>query len=84
MANIALLTGSFYDAIEVEIAQEAYNKASEEERKSLEEIQKLEKKVNTDYGPDEAFAKLVDQCIEFKEIEYVFLFTLTGGYRHVV
>jgi protein kinase C substrate 80K-H len=55
--------------IEIEIAQEAYNKASEAERKSLDEIQKLEKKVQTDYGPDEAFAKLVDQCIEFKDHE---------------
>ncbi|KAF9081189.1 hypothetical protein BGX23_001160 [Mortierella sp. AD031] len=63
---------------EVELAQEAYNKASEEERKSLNEIQKLEKKVQTDYGRDEAFAKLVDQCIEFKEIEYTYSVCLFG------
>ncbi|KAG9070868.1 hypothetical protein KI688_008409 [Linnemannia hyalina] len=60
-----LFKGSKVSKSEVEIAQEAYNKASEEERKSLEEIQKLEKNVNTDYGPDEAFAKLVDRCIEY-------------------
>ncbi|KAG0275980.1 hypothetical protein BGZ95_008153 [Linnemannia exigua] len=63
---------------EVEIAQEAYNKASEEERKSLDEIQKLEKKVQTDYGPDEAFAKLVDQCIEFKDHEYTYSVCMFG------
>lgn len=73
-----LFKGPKVSKSEVEIAQEAYNKASEEERKSLEEIQKLEKKVNTDYGPDEAFAKLVDQCIEFKEIEYTYTVCLFG------
>ncbi|KAF9135088.1 hypothetical protein BGW39_004720 [Mortierella sp. 14UC] len=63
---------------EVEIAQDAYNKASEEERKSLDEIQKLEKKVQTDYGPDEAFAKLVDQCMEFKDHEYTYSVCMFG------
>ncbi|KAF8944936.1 hypothetical protein BGZ47_003484 [Haplosporangium gracile] len=73
-----LFKGSKVSKSEAEIAQEAYNKASEKEKKSLEEIQKLEKKVNTDYGPDEAFAKLVDQCIEFKEIEYTYTVCLFG------
>ncbi|KAG0296762.1 hypothetical protein BGZ96_008622 [Linnemannia gamsii] len=73
-----LFKGSQVSKSEVEIAQEAYNKASEEERKSEEEIQKLEKKVKTDYGPDEAFAKLVDQCVEFKEIEYTYSVCLFG------
>ncbi|KAF9913104.1 hypothetical protein EC991_003563 [Linnemannia zychae] len=63
---------------EVEIAQEAYNKASEEESKSQDEIEKLEKKVQTDYGPDEAFAKLVDQCIEFKDHEYTYSVCMFG------
>lgn len=62
--------------VEKEVAQEAYNKASAEERRIESEIQDVERKLAMDYGKDERFAQLVDQCFEFKEIEYVFLFGL--------
>ncbi|KAF9106152.1 hypothetical protein BGX27_009278 [Mortierella sp. AM989] len=52
---------------ELERAQELYRKASEEEKKVKDEISDIERKLGTDYGKDEAFAQLVDQCFEYKE-----------------
>ncbi|KAG0091464.1 hypothetical protein BGZ93_008816 [Podila epicladia] len=52
-----------------EVAQEAYNKASAEQRRIESEIQDVDRKLAMDYGKDERFAQLVDQCFEFKEIE---------------
>ncbi|KAF9194871.1 hypothetical protein BGZ51_007091 [Haplosporangium sp. Z 767] len=54
---------------ELESAQEAYNKVSDEERKIMNEVQELERKLKTDYGKDETFAQLADQCFEFKDID---------------
>ncbi|KAF9383603.1 hypothetical protein CPB97_006337 [Podila verticillata] len=61
-----------------EIAQDAYNKASAEERRIENEIQDVERKLAMDYGKDERFAQLVDQCFEFKEIEYTYSVCLFG------
>ncbi|KAG0361515.1 hypothetical protein BG005_008105 [Podila minutissima] len=63
---------------EKEVAQEAYNKASAEERRIESEIQDVERKLAMDYGKDERFAQLVDQCFEFKEIEYIYTVCLFG------
>ena len=57
--------------IETDLAQEIYNKASDEERKLENEVQEIERKLATDYGKDDCFAQLVDQCFEYKDIEYV-------------
>ncbi|KAF8975626.1 hypothetical protein BGZ46_008980 [Entomortierella lignicola] len=54
---------------ELELAQESYRKASDEERKAKDEIADVEKKIETDYGKDEAFAQLVDQCFEYKDAD---------------
>ncbi|KAG0327020.1 hypothetical protein BG000_001166 [Podila horticola] len=63
---------------EKEVAQEAYDKASAEERRIESEIQDVERKLAMDYGKDERFAQLVDQCFEFKEIEYTYTVCLFG------
>ncbi|KAG0021560.1 hypothetical protein BGZ81_008880 [Podila clonocystis] len=61
-----------------EVAQEVYNKASAEERRIESDIQDAERKLAMDYGKDERFAQLVDQCFEFKEIEYTYTVCLFG------
>ncbi|KAF9922829.1 hypothetical protein FBU30_007037 [Linnemannia zychae] len=78
-----LFKGSKAKKSELELAQDEYIKASEAERKSLKEIKKLEKKADTDYGPDEAFAKLVDQCFEFKDHEYTYSVCMFGEAKQI-
>ncbi|KAF9954124.1 hypothetical protein BGZ72_004887 [Mortierella alpina] len=63
---------------EWERTQEAYNKASEAERKLQSEIQDLERKLGMDYGKDETFAQLVDKCFEYKDMEYTYSLCLFG------
>ncbi|KAG0057502.1 hypothetical protein BGZ83_009141 [Gryganskiella cystojenkinii] len=62
----------------LERAQESYNKASEEEREIQKEIEDVNRKMNVDYGKDESFAKLVDQCFEFKDREYTYSVCMFG------
>lgn len=64
--------------VEKEVVQEAYDKASAEERRIESEILDVERKLAMDYGKDERFAQLVDQCFEFKEIEYVILDSISS------
>ncbi|KAG0345713.1 hypothetical protein BG004_003236 [Podila humilis] len=54
---------------EKQIVEDAHKQASAKERSIESEVQEVERKLNMDYGSDERFAKLVDQCFEFKEIE---------------
>ncbi|KAG0367302.1 glucosidase II beta subunit-like-domain-containing protein [Gamsiella multidivaricata] len=81
--NIAKSVGLgflFYESkSETERIQEAYNKASEEERKIEEEIKAIERKLEMDFGKDETFAQLVDQCFEYKDIEYTYSLCLFGS-----
>ncbi|ORZ19163.1 glucosidase II beta subunit-like-domain-containing protein [Lobosporangium transversale] len=64
---------------EIESTQETYNKASEDERKIKEEIEAIERKLRMNYGPDEAFAKLVDQCFDYIDTEYTYTLCLFGN-----
>lgn len=57
--------------LEVDLAQEAFNDASDKESKVQEGIREIERKLNMDFGPDETFAQLVDNCFDFKDTEYV-------------
>ncbi|KAI1316738.1 hypothetical protein EDD11_009554 [Mortierella claussenii] len=61
-----------------ESTQEAYDKISDEERKIQSEIQDVERKLRTNYGPDEAFAQLADQCFDYKDVEYTYTLCLFG------
>ncbi|KAG0264317.1 hypothetical protein BG011_007065 [Mortierella polycephala] len=63
---------------ELESAQEIYNKVSDEERRITNEVQELERKLKMDYGKDETFAQLADQCFELKDIEYTYSLCLFG------
>ncbi|KAG0002387.1 hypothetical protein BGZ65_002680, partial [Modicella reniformis] len=60
-------------------AQEAYDKASEEERKVQREIEDTERKLGMDYGKDETFAQLVDECLDYKDVEYTYTLCLFGS-----
>ncbi|GJJ73591.1 protein kinase C substrate 80K-H [Entomortierella parvispora] len=64
---------------DLELAQEAYNNASDEERRIQQEIEDVNRKMKVDYGKDESFAKLVDQCFEFKDREYTYSVCLFGN-----
>lgn len=57
--------------IATDLAQAEYDKASEEERQVQDTIREIERKLDIDLGDDETFAQLLDQCFEFKDIEYV-------------
>ncbi|KAF9320731.1 hypothetical protein BGZ91_004674 [Linnemannia elongata] len=63
---------------EVDLAQEAFNDASEKESKVQEGIREIERKLNMDFGPDETFAQLVDNCFDFKDTEYTYSICLFG------
>ncbi|KAG0006309.1 hypothetical protein BGZ80_001997 [Entomortierella chlamydospora] len=63
---------------ELEQAQETHRKTSDEQKKLKDEIAGVERKLETDYGKDEAFAQLVDQCFEYKEAEYTYSLCLFG------
>lgn len=66
------------ELIELELAQEAYNDASSEERLLQKDIEDINRKMKVDYGQDESFAKLVDQCFEFRDREYTYSVCLFG------
>lgn len=53
----------------MDLAQEAFNDASGKESKVQEGIRDIERKLNMDFGPDETFAQLVDNCFDFKDTE---------------
>ncbi|KAG0234419.1 hypothetical protein BGW42_006629 [Actinomortierella wolfii] len=57
---------------ELEEAQESYNYAVAAESKVKDEIRNIERKLQIDLGKDEEFAKLLDQCFDFKTVEYTY------------
>ncbi|KAG0296507.1 hypothetical protein BGZ96_009326 [Linnemannia gamsii] len=66
----------FRDAMDS--AQEVFNDASGKESKVQEGIRDIERKLNMDFGPDETFAQLVDNCFDFKDTEYTYSVCLFG------
>ncbi|KAF9928556.1 hypothetical protein FBU30_002294 [Linnemannia zychae] len=54
---------------EVDAAQEAFNEASGKESKIQDRIRDIERKLSMDFGPDETFASLVDNCFDFKDVD---------------
>ncbi|KAF9544856.1 hypothetical protein EC957_011586 [Mortierella hygrophila] len=63
---------------ETDLAQETFNDASEKQSKVQEGIRDIERKLNMDFGPDETFAQLVDNCFDFKDTEYTYSICLFG------
>ncbi|CAO3573373.1 unnamed protein product [Mortierella alpina] len=61
-----------------DLAQAEYDKASEEETQTRDTIREIERKLDIDLGDDETFAQLLDQCFEFKDIEYTYSICLFG------
>ncbi|KAF9556351.1 hypothetical protein EC968_008311 [Mortierella alpina] len=61
-----------------DLAQAEYDRASEEERQAQDTIREIERKLDIDLGDDETFAQLLDQCFEFKDIEYTYSICLFG------
>lgn len=43
------------------------------------EIRQLEEKMERDYGPEEVFASLDDQCFEYTDLEYIYKLCLYGS-----
>ncbi|KAK3828522.1 MAG: glucosidase II beta subunit-like-domain-containing protein [Benniella sp.] len=64
---------------ELALAQEAHDKALEEERKVQKEIEDSKRKLGMDYGKDESFAQLADQCFDLKDAEYTYTLCLFGS-----
>ncbi|XP_058800892.1 glucosidase 2 subunit beta [Phymastichus coffea] len=65
----------------IDEAKEAREKFQEAERHVhdlLNEMRKLEERVERDYGPDEVFASLDGQCFDYTDLEYVYTLCLYG------
>ncbi|KAG0047515.1 hypothetical protein BGZ83_007437 [Gryganskiella cystojenkinii] len=52
-----------------DLAQQDSNSASDEERDVADRIQEIERKQGVDFGKDDTFVKMLDECFEFKDIE---------------
>ncbi|KAG0370250.1 hypothetical protein BGZ54_007152 [Gamsiella multidivaricata] len=63
---------------ETDIARAEYDAASEEERSANDRISDINRKLEMDLGSDETFAQLLDQCFEYKDIEYTYSVCLFG------
>ncbi|KAF9206651.1 hypothetical protein BGZ49_002060 [Haplosporangium sp. Z 27] len=59
-------------------AQADYDAASNEGSNIKDRISDIERKLQVDFGPDETFAKLFDQCFDFKDSEYTYSLCFFG------
>ncbi|KAG0329920.1 hypothetical protein BGZ99_010031 [Dissophora globulifera] len=59
-------------------AQSDLNDAMAEEERVKDRIEDLTRKLETDLGSDETFAQLLDQCFDYKDIEYTYSVCLFG------
>ncbi|GJJ68775.1 protein kinase C substrate 80K-H [Entomortierella parvispora] len=59
--------------------QSAFDSASEEQRVVEEKIRDIEKKQRVDFGPDGTFVRMMDECFEFKDIEYTYSLCMFGS-----
>ncbi|KAF9299531.1 hypothetical protein BGZ74_008889 [Mortierella antarctica] len=66
----------FKDAADV--AQSAFDEASDRRTQVQDGIRDIENKLKADLGKDETFAKLFDECFDFKDIEYTYSVCLFG------
>ncbi|KAF9969695.1 hypothetical protein BGZ73_007811 [Actinomortierella ambigua] len=64
---------------EFEDIQEAHNNAIAAESDIKIELDKIEHKLKLDLGKDEEFSKLVDQCFDYKTVEYTYQVCLFGS-----
>lgn len=71
----------------MDAAQSAFDEASDRQKQVQDGIRDIENKMKADLGKDEAFAKLFDQCFDFKDIEYVelfFIYVYPWSTRHAI
>ncbi|KAF9419746.1 hypothetical protein BGZ94_009317 [Podila epigama] len=64
---------------DVDDAQAAFDDASVRQKNVQEAIKNIEKKMVMDLGKDQAFAKLLDQCFDYKDIEYTYSICFFGN-----
>ncbi|KAG0093243.1 hypothetical protein BGZ92_006736 [Podila epicladia] len=64
---------------DADAAQSAFDEASDRRTQVQDNIRDIENKMKTDLGKDEAFAKLFDECFDFKDIEYTYSVCLFGN-----
>lgn len=69
----------FCATLDTDVAQSAFDEASDRRTQVQDGIRDIENKMKADLGNDEAFAKLFDECFDFKDIEYVNLFFILGA-----
>ncbi|KAF9325374.1 hypothetical protein BG006_011144 [Podila minutissima] len=63
---------------DADVAQSAFDEASDRRTQVQDGIRDIENKMKADLGKDEAFAKLFDECFDFKDIEYTYSVCLFG------
>lgn len=61
----------FCAKLAADVAQSAFDEASDRRTQVQDGIRDIENKLKADLGKDETFAKLFDECFDFKDIEYV-------------
>ncbi|KAG0342275.1 hypothetical protein BG000_005790 [Podila horticola] len=64
---------------DTDAAQSAFDEASDRRTQVQDGIRDIENKMKADLGKDEAFAKLFDECFDFKDIEYTYSVCLFGN-----
>ncbi|XP_012253364.2 glucosidase 2 subunit beta [Athalia rosae] len=57
---------------EAEKARNQLKEAESSSRDLLEELRRLEERIDRDYGPDEEFAALDGHCFDYTDLEYVY------------
>ncbi|ORY00840.1 hypothetical protein K493DRAFT_256088 [Basidiobolus meristosporus CBS 931.73] len=74
--NLGAYRGKFSDAKE---AREAYEKEDREKSEVEGKIQDLERKLGLDFGLEEEFAELADQCFDYNTGEYTYEVCMFGS-----
>lgn len=59
-------------------ARERFQEAEKAANDLQSEIRQLEEKLDRDYGPEEEFASLDDECFEYADLEYIYKLCLYG------
>ncbi|KAK9728769.1 hypothetical protein K7432_000801 [Basidiobolus ranarum] len=74
--NLGAYRGKFSDAKE---AREAYEKEDREKSEVELKVQEIERKLELDFGHEEEFAELADQCFEYNSGEYTYEVCMFGS-----
>ncbi len=58
-----------FDSLEAEAAEEQYDSVKSKVRDLRDRVDELKRKLETDYGPDQSYAKLEEFCWQFNADE---------------